>query len=389
MKNNEEIDVTIMMPCLNEEETLVVCIDLAKQTIAELNKHGLSGEILISDNGSTDQSIDIAKQMNCHVVHCAEKGYGNALINGGKEARGRFIVIGDSDASYDFRESIPMILKLKDGYDLCMGNRFLGKIEKGAMPWKNKHIGNPALSGILNLFFNSGINDAHCGLRAFTKDAFLKMNLESGGMELASEIVVKSALLGLKTTEIPVTLRKDGRTRPPHLKPWGDGWRHLKFLFMLSPKWLYFIPSLSLLALSTFIFIALLATTSGEVFTLGSFWIGDHWMILASGFFITGYGGIIFGLTALAYSSKKHLRKISPFVKKIYKLASVENSIILGVILLITSLIILISVVTEWINLEFGELGRIREMVVITTLAVSGFMTIFGGFLINMVRESR
>jgi glycosyltransferase involved in cell wall biosynthesis len=386
--NSEKIDVTIMMPCLNEERTLPTCIDWAKEALRDLkDKYGLSGEVLISDNGSTDRSIEIAEKLGCRVVHCLVKGYGNALIYGGRNALGKYIVMGDADASYDFRESVAMVETLLEGYELCMGNRFTGKIELGAMPWKNKFIGNPALSGVLNLFFHSRLGDAHSGLRAFTKEAFHKMRLMSPGMEFASEIVVKAALMDLKRTEIPITLHKDGRDRPPHLNPLRDGWRHLKCLVMFSPLWLYFIPSLLMMLISIAVFGILFSTERGAVFSFGPFWIGDHWMILSGGLFIMSFSMIIFGLVALAYSVKEHCRVLSPALKKLYDLLTVENSLLFGSVLCIGGILLLVYVFADWSGKGFGGLSRIREMVLITVLLVTGLQAMLGGFLISIVKD--
>ena len=228
-----KIDVTILMPCLNESKTLSLCITSARAALDELQPLGLTGEILISDNGSTDGSQKIASDLGVRTVTCLEPGYGNALISGARAARGRYIVMGDADASYDFKEAVPMVLKLRDGYDVCLGSRFKGRIAPGAMPWKNRFIGNPLLTGLLNLFYRSGLSDAHCGLRAVTRQAFDRMSLNCPGMEFASEMVVKACLQNLKRAEVPVTLYKDLRGRSPHLKPWSDGKRHVRFLLNL------------------------------------------------------------------------------------------------------------------------------------------------------------
>ena len=385
-QDNTRPDVTIMMPCLNEELTLPTCIKWAQEALADLAKDGMTGEVLISDNGSDDRSIEIAEAAGCRVVHCPVKGYGNALIYGGHAAHGKYIVMGDSDESYDFRESAPMIRKLRDeGYDLCMGNRFAGEIKPGAMPWKNQHIGNPALSGLLNMLFRSGLRDAHCGLRAFTKEAFLKMDLSSSGMEFASEIVVKAALLNMKRTEIPITLHVDGRDRPPHLDPLRDGWRHLKFLFMFSPLWLYFIPAGILMVLSVVLTTGLLTTERGEVWRVGPLWFGDHWMVIAGGLFTVGYITFFMGLTALTYSMREHCRTLSPTVAKLYSRITLENSLVVGVLFILASLGILAYVLVSWSGSDFEGLSRIREMVIATTLGVCGLQTIFGAFLMSII----
>ncbi len=256
-----EIDVTILMPCLNEERTIAGCIQWAWETLDLLEKkHGLTGEVLISDNGSSDDSVKIAEKKGARVIHCMDRGYGNALIFGVRHARGQYIVMGDADMSYDFRESAAMVEKLHlEGYQLCMGTRLKGNIKPGAMPWKSR-IGNPLLSGTLNLLFRSGLSDAHCGLRAFTRKAFDRMKLYSSGMEFASEMLVKASILNLKRTEVPISLNPDGRDRPPHLRPFRDGWRHLKFMLIYSPRWLLFYPGIVLMLLA-FIGGVILTTT--------------------------------------------------------------------------------------------------------------------------------
>ena len=227
------------MPCLNEAETLAICIRKAKKFLSENN---IDGEVLISDNGSTDGSQDIAKAEGARVVSTDIKGYGSALINGTKNAYGKYVIMGDADDSYDFLHLMPFVEKLREGYDLVMGDRFAGGIEEGAMPWSHKYIGNPVLSFIGRLFYKSKIRDFHCGLRGYNRESMLNLHLQTTGMEYASEMVVKSELNGLKIAEVPTTLSKDGRSRPPHLRSFRDGWRHLKFLLMYAPNWLLLYP---------------------------------------------------------------------------------------------------------------------------------------------------
>ena len=240
------LELSIVMPCLNEAETLATCIEKANRSLKSLN---ITGEVVVADNGSTDGSLEIAAERGARVVHAAEKGYGNALRAGIAAARGKFIIIGDADDSYDFSAIEPFVAKLREGCDLVMGNRFCGGIMPGAMPWKHRWIGNPVLTGIGRLLFRSPVGDFHCGLRGFNKAAYERLDLRTTGMEFASEMVIKSTLLGQKIAEVPTVLHKDGRSHPPHLRSWRDGWRHLRFMLLFSPRWLFLIPGLVLLAL--------------------------------------------------------------------------------------------------------------------------------------------
>src|SRR5271166_2115640 len=254
----ESVQLTILMPCLNEAETLARCIEKAK---LGLQRAGVRGEIIIADNGSTDGSQAIAEQAGVRLVPVKARGYGSALIGGTRAAAGEWIIMGDADDSYDFSDITGFVKKFQAGDELIMGCRLPvggGTIMPGAMPWKNRWIGNPVLSFIGRLFFNCPAHDFHAGLRGYTKTAFEKMELQTTGMEFASEMVIKSTLKGLKISEVPITLRKDGRSRPPHLKPWRDGWRHLRFMLLFSPRWLFLVPGLLLSAFG-FVFAAALS----------------------------------------------------------------------------------------------------------------------------------
>ncbi|HNZ44276.1 MAG TPA: glycosyltransferase family 2 protein, partial [Bacteroidales bacterium] len=241
------MELTILMPCLNESETLAICIQKARSF---LQRNGIDGEVLIADNGSTDGSKEIAVSEGARVVDVSDKGYGNALIGGINAAKGKYIIMGDADDSYDFVNMEPFVEKLREGYDLVMGNRFKGGIAEGAMPFLHRYLGNPVLSFIGRLFFNIKTGDFHCGLRGFNADRIKMLKLHTPGMEFASEMVVKSSLFKYKMAEVPTTLKKDGRSHPPHLHTWRDGWRHLVFLLMYSPKWLFLFPGLIILILS-------------------------------------------------------------------------------------------------------------------------------------------
>ena len=238
--------LSVVMPCLNEAETVAVCIKKAQHFFI---KNNIDGEVIIADNGSNDGSQKIANQLGAKVVAIPKKGYGNALKGGFESAQGKFIIMGDADDSYDFSDLSLFISKLNEGYDLVIGNRFKGGIKKGAMPFLHRYLGNPVLSFLGKLFFKAHINDFHCGLRGFTNDAYKKLKLTTTGMEFASEMIVKAHLLNLKIGEVPTILYKDGRSRKPHLKTWSDGWRHLRFLLLYSPKWLFLLPGILMMIL--------------------------------------------------------------------------------------------------------------------------------------------
>ena len=380
-------DVTILMPCLNERVTLPACIDTADEAVRMLADRGYTAEILISDNGSEDGSQAYAESRGCRVTHCPIRGYGAALIHGIEQARGRYIVMGDSDASYDFREGVPMVEALASGYDICMGNRFTGSIQPGAMPPLNRYLGNPLLSGILNLFYRSGMGDAHSGLRAFRRDATLDLGLTTPGMEFASELVVKAALKGLRMTERPITLHRDGRDRKPHLRPWRDGWRHLRFLLALSPMWLFVIPSLALLTGASLITAALLTTKPGDVFHVGGFWIGDHWLILAAGMTSVAIAGLTLGTISRVWASKRGFRDRSRRLDRWVAAIRTDTTVLAGAVMAGLGALLLAAVLFDFLKGGFGEGGRIRETVIGTTLIAGGIQVIFASFVVSLIDD--
>jgi hypothetical protein len=384
--SGSDLDVTILMPCLNEARTLPQCIEWAAETLLMLRDQlGMSGEIVISDNGSDDGSVALAQSLGARVVQCDVKGYGAALRAGTLAARGRFVVMGDADASYDFRDAIPMIRKLAQGLDFCMGSRFAGKIMPGAMPWKNRYIGNPVLTGVLNLFFRSGFSDAHCGMRAITKQAFIRINPTATGMEYASEMVIKAALLGCKRSEVPIVLRPDGRDRPPHLRPFRDGWRHLRYLIMLSPAWLYLVPGLLLIALGLGIFVPLLAIPAGEVVAVGPLWFGDHWMVLAMGMTVCGHLSVLFAMAATLLGIRSGYRRITPALNLLYYCSRLETLLLVSLLLFVLGGVIIGNVVLGWAGQQFGELSMQRQMLAGTTALVLSVQSFFGAFLLSVV----
>jgi hypothetical protein len=381
-----DLDVTILMPCLNEARTLPLCIDWANAALQSLrDEYQLSGEVLISDNGSDDGSVGLALRAGARVVHCPVRGYGAALRFGTLSARGRYVIMGDADASYDFRDAIPMIAKLEDGCELCMGSRFTGQIMPGAMPWKNRYIGNPVLTGLLNLFFRSGFSDAHCGLRAFTKQAFLKINPTSIGMEYASEMVIKAALLNCTRAEVPIVLRRDGRDRAPHLRPFSDGWRHLRYLIMLSPAWLYLLPGLALIAAGVTIFGFLLATPAGAVMALGPLWFGDHWMALAMGMTVSGHLSVLFAMAATMVGIRHGYRRVTPALALLYRCSRLESMLLVSAIFIAVGLAMVSNVVFVWAGEQFGALAMQRQMIAGSTALVMGVQSFFGAFLLSVI----
>jgi len=323
-----DLDLTILMPCLNEAETLAFCV---RQAAAAIAASGISGEVLVADNGSTDGSQRIATQEGARVVDVATRGYGAALIAGIEAARGRYVMMADADASYHF-EHLPRFLpRLDEGYDLVMGNRFAGSIERGAMPPLHKYIGNPILSTIGRVFFSIPVRDFHCGLRAFRRDSILGLNLRTTGMEFASEMVVKSSLAGLRMTEVPTTLSPDGRSRPPHLRSWRDGWRHLRFLLLYSPRWLFFYPGLAALLVGLVLSAALLP---GPL-VIGAYTFDVDTLTYALGLVLIGAHITVFAVSAKVFGTQEGFLPVNPRFERLFKFITLETGLLFGCLLLL------------------------------------------------------
>lgn len=366
------IELSIVMPCLNEAETLAVCINKAQSFFEREN---INGEVIIADNGSTDGSQKIATDLNARMVNVPQKGYGSALRGGIEAANGKYVIMGDADDSYDFSNLMPYVIKLREGYDLVMGNRFKGGIKKGAMPFLHKYLGNPVLSFIGRLFFKSKIGDFHCGLRGFSKEAYYKMELKTTGMEFASEMIVKSSLRDLKITEVNTILSPDGRSRPPHLNTWRDGWRHLRFLVLYSPNWLFLIPGLLL-------FIFGIITSSFLLFgtvSIGSVNFGVHTLLFTSGFILIGFQFILFyGLTKVFTVENELLPKSNKY-DKLFKLINLEKGLIVGAILVIIGIILSFSAYFDWQAINFGDIentSTLRSVIPAITLMLLGVQVI-------------
>ncbi len=377
------MQLTILMPCLNEAETLERCIEKAK---LGLQRAGVRGEILIADNGSTDGSQTIAEKAGARLVPVKAKGYGSALIGGTRAAAGEWVIMGDADDSYDFSDINGFVKKFSEGYELIMGCRLPvggGTISPGAMPWKNRWIGNPVLSFIGRLFFKCPAHDFHAGLRGYTRIAFEKMDLQTTGMEFASEMVIKSTLKGLKISEVPITLHKDGRSRPPHLKPWRDGWRHLRFMLLFSPRWLFLVPGLLLMALGA-VFASALALGN---FQLGAVQFNVGTLIVAGMTIIVGFQLVAFAFFTKVFAIAEGLLPDDPKLSRMFKTFTLEKGLVFGLLVLLAGIILLAHSVWIWQQAHYGVLPsmeeNLRRLIPATTLIVLGIQTVFSSFFMS------
>lgn len=378
------LDVTIVMPCLNEVQSLPHCIANAREALDRIyRQYGLAGEIVIADNGSTDGSQALAVSLGARVVNVSRKGYGAAIIGGFNEAFGRFLIMGDCDGSYDFTDAVPMIARLLDGADLCMGSRFKGGIAPGAMPWKNRYIGNPVLTGVLNLFFRSGIDDAHCGLRAIRKDAYHALGLQGSGMEFASEMVIKASLRRMRIDQVPATLSPDLRDRAPHLRPWRDGWRHLRYLFMLSPTWAFGVPAALMVGSGMLIFLT--ATLFALGVLTGEPPFGVSWTIVGAFLITTGHFAALMALATHFYGARQGYRPLRPVFHRLATILTLENALISGGAAMILSITSFVAIVFWWGSLGFTALPTTLPLLASVVLGVIGAQTALGGFLLAVI----
>ncbi len=375
-----QVEVSVVMPCLNEAETLETCI---RKALDFFVRSRVSGEVVVADNGSTDGSIDIARGAGARVVHVEKKGYGNALMGGFEAAKGKYLIMGDADDSYDFQNLMPFIEKLRAGYDVVMGNRFRGGIKKGAMPWHHKYIGNPVLTGVLNLFFRSGIGDAHCGLRGISREALNDLHLRTTGMEFASEMVVKAAYK-LKMTEVPTVLSPDGRSRPPHLRSFRDGWRHLRFLMLLAPKWALMIPG-GLMGLAGLVLMMLLWV--GPLH-MGHTVLDVHTMLLSSVLVIVGYQAVTIGFAARIFALQQEIGPPSRALRWGLEVLNLERGLIAGAVVVVAGLVLIGYVVLVWSAHGFGPLDvtrTLRPVLVGTMLVALGMQTLLMSLFYSML----
>jgi glycosyltransferase involved in cell wall biosynthesis len=380
------MELTILMPCLNEAETIGICIRKANDWIA---KNDVQAEVLIADNGSTDGSQQIALDAGARVIDVSDKGYGAALISGILHAKGMFVIMGDSDGSYDFSSLNSFLDKLRQGYDLVMGNRFKGGIAKGAMPFLHRYIGNPVLSFIGRLFFKTRIGDFHCGLRGFKQNIVSRLHLQTLGMEFASEMIVKASLFHLKITEVPATLTMHGRTRPSHLRTWHDGWRHLRFLLMYSPKWLFYIPGISLFVLGLLL---MLLTVFRPFEIIKGIYFDTNTLIFAGVFIITGFSCITLGLFTRTYATEEGFLPKKKLDDKIEKFFTLEIGVLIGIIILLCGIAGSFYSFYIWQQAKFGNLDYkqiLRIVVPSATLILLGTQLLFSSFFLGILKIKR
>jgi Glycosyl transferase family 2 len=376
------LELTILMPCLNEAETISICVAKAKSF---LERAGIAGEVLIADNGSSDGSAALAERDGARGTAVPERGYGAALRAGVAAARGRFVVMGDADDSYDFSGLDPFIAKLRDGSDLVMGNRFAGGIAPGAMPLLHRYVGNPLLSFIGRVFFRAKIGDFHCGLRGFRRDAILGLNLRTSGMELASEMVVRAAVVNLNIAEVPTTLAVDGRSRPPHLRTWHDGWRHLRFLLMFSPRWLFLYPGLALAALGA-LGVALLFP--GPLMVTPDFGFDDHTFLVAAIAILVGVQVVGFGVIARHFAAVNALLPRSRPLTAVLSIISLERGLMTAAAIVCGGVAGVGWSLWQWSLVDFGPLTAPVVMRVLTfalVLIATGVQLAFTFFLLGVI----
>jgi len=382
---HDDIEVSFVMPCLDEARTLEGCIRAAQRCIEE---NGLRAEIVVADNGSRDGSPAIAARCGARVVSVPERGYGAALRAGFAAARGRYLIMGDADGSYDFSACMPFIERLRAGDDLVMGSRFRGRILPGAMPWKHRWIGNPILSAIGRLLFRSPVSDFHCGLRALTREAFQQMDLRTTGMEFASELVVKATVRGMRISEVPITLHPDGRDRPPHLRSWRDGWRHLRFLLLLSPRWTLFVPGLAVLLLGA---LAMTAVLFGPR-RVGSVTFDVHTLVAGSLLVIVGYQAVTTAIAARIFALEEEIGPPDPRLLGSFRVFTLERGLVAGALLVLAGGLLIGRLVAAWAAVDFGPLEverTLRPMVLGSTLVALGMQTLGMSFVYSMLGIKR
>ena len=379
------LELSVVMPCLNESETLRVCIEKAQQALGE---HHIAGEVIIADNGSTDGSQEIATSLGARVVNVNKNGYGNALAGGILAARGKYVVMGDADDSYDFTHIPRYFEKLQQGFDLVLGNRFKGGIAAGAMPPLHRYFGNPALSWVGRLFFRCPTGDIYCGLRGFSRDAILRMDLRTTGMEFAVEMIVKATLLGLRIGEVPTTLSRDGRSRPPHLRTWLDGWRTIRFMLLFSPRWLFFYPGIFLILLGVAVDLWLLPGPRA----VGGVTFDAHTFLYAAMATLIGFQGVCFGLFARTFAVTEGLLPEDPLLNRFFSAFTLETGLMVGAFFVVAGLFGSVYAVNTWRVQSFGPLDfshTLRIVIPAATAITLGLQVMFSSFFVSILGLAR
>ena len=378
----DQVQVSVVIPCLNEANSIAFCIDKALAAFREI---GINGEVVVADNGSSDGSVEIAEKHGARVVHVAARGYGSALRAGIQAAIGEFIVMGDADDSYDFSEVPKFVAGWRAGNELVMGNRLRGVIKPGAMPWHHRYFGTPVMSAVLNLFFRAGIGDVNCGMRGFTKDLYNRLELRTTGMEFASEFAIKTARLGARVMEIPITLWPDKRGRPPHLRSFRDGWRHLRFMLLYAPNWLFLLPG----GLLTLFGLALVFWLLPGPRRLGRTVIDVHTMLFGMVFALTGTQIIAIGLFAKVYSYAERFSPKQRSLERWLKRVKLEEGLALGAIITLFGSAGIAWVVYQWVHSDFGPLNQFRAVIFFSLWFLLGIQMIFSSFFLSMLGISR
>lgn len=378
---SDAIEISIVLPCLNESETVGTCVAKAR---AALDAAGIEGEVIVADNGSTDASVQIAKSAGAKVVHVEQRGYGSALRGGIIAANAGFVLMADSDDSYDFRHIPRFLDHLRGGADLVMGNRFLGGIEPGAMPLLHRYLGNPVLTALGRLFFRSSCGDFHCGIRAFRKDSFERMDIRSTGMEFASEMVVKASLLNMRVEEVPTTLFPDGRSHPPHLRTWHDGWRHLRFLLMYSPRWLFLYPGVGAFVFGLAVCLWLLVGPR----RIGGITLEVDTMFYGFGLMLVGFQLILFAVFTKVFAVTEGLLPEDPRLSRFFEFVKLETGLLLGALLLVSGIAGATLGVFKWAENHFGPMdtGALLRIVMPSVFSLTlGAQVIFSSFFLSIL----
>ena len=379
--DGEQVELSVVMPCLNERETVGVCV---RKAIVTLREAGIPGEVIVADNGSTDGSVELAQAEGARVVNIEEKGYGNALKGGILASRGEYVLMADSDDSYDFSHAPRFVTQLRAGSDLVMGNRFRGGISEKAMPFLHRYLGNPVLTGVGRLFFKSPCGDFHCGMRGFRRDSFLRMDIRSTGMEFASEMVVKATLLRMKVSEVPTTLNPDGRNRAPHLRTWRDGWRHLRFLLMYSPRWLFLYPGILLMLVGLAGCVLLLP--GRRVFHGVGFDV--HTLLYAFVSVLLGFQLIAFATFTKVFAITEGLLPEDPRLNRIFRLVTLEAGLVVGGLLMVLGVGGSVFAVSDWAKESFGALDIEHTLRIVMPSVFSltmGVQITFSSFFLSIL----